>query len=436
VENSGLALDGSLSFSVRPKDDFRVYGKTKMYLPLGLTAANGDNYQAFIAALASGQSSQSAALAAQQNVMSGTTSYVPNLKIWELFSDFDINKTIYMRVGKQMAKWGTFIYQFWSPGDLINTGAIDYNNRGADREGPVAIKTSFPFGLNLIEAYVIVPANQSLTTVKDVELAGRAQFVVSGWELGIGASYQRSDEPKVIATVNGSLGDVAIFGEALYHWKAKGLFLEQRPYTSYYVDSAGVPQLVNYGYSIVRERTGGFFQGTVGVNYNVPDIYMTILGQYYFNGAGSPNISATAYDTAKYTANSYNPGYKGDKLSYSDLISMAMGNTGMHYAAVSISETFVKDSKVTFSTYWVGNLSDGSGMVVPNVSIKITDYLILGLNTTLAYGPENSQYIGIRQAASQYARDSGQYSVNALANQLDMSKISLGITMTMGTGEF
>ena len=369
--------------------------------------------------------------------MTGSSASVPSIKIWELYSDFAIKDLVFFRAGKQMVKWSSNNYEFFSPADIISLTAIDPNDRSADREGPLAIKANIPISVHNLDFYLIAPASTELTSVRDLKAAARFQLVLGGWELGMGAAvdgglnkaerqsdgsfdYVRDTQAQFVATASGSIYDFSIFGEGLVQRYQSGLYLDDSSYTY---------GSLNFDHTIVANRDQWLFSGTAGASYNNSDWYLTVMGQYYFNGAGYDDIAGVAKDAAKYLMANY-LSYGGTQFSYADLLSMAMGNTGRHYVGLSVSETFAKNSDVTAAAYWLGNLSDGSGFVRPSVSINITDQIILGFYTAVYYGGNNSQFRGIRKALA----DAGLSS--DVAKLFQQPTFKAGLTLELGCGSF
>src|SRR5690606_34381728 len=68
----------------------------------------------------------------------------PNVALHELFVDFDLSETAFLRLGKQTVEWG--VGYFFSPADIINVGRIDPENPETEREGPVALRLHVPSG--------------------------------------------------------------------------------------------------------------------------------------------------------------------------------------------------------------------------------------------------------------------------------------------------
>ncbi len=470
-EDSSLNLSGNLYFSARPSADLRLFGKATFAFPFGVDAVSLAGYNSLITKLnKAGNSStwndgnsltttDASANLASAAADAGVT--LPNIKIWEFYSDFAIKDAVYFRAGKQMVKWG--VGYFFQPADIISLTAVDVNDPKADREGPLAIKANVPIGVNNLDFYLIAPGSSNLTSVLDLKPAARFQLVLGNWELGLGAAvndalnkasvmadgslqYDRDVQAQFIATASGAIGEFNVFGEGLVQRYQSGLYFNDTAYNytgTFDIDNASLfinptthlptTGTVAFDHTIVANRDAWNFSGTAGAMYTNDDAYLTVMAQYYYNSNGYDNIALVAKDVARYLTASNNPldaSYKGIKLSTADLMAIALGYTGKHYVGVNISETFAKNSDISASAFWMANFSDLSGFVKPAVSIKITDQITLGLNTTIYYGAENTQFRGIMQALV----DNGFPAAGATL--FEMPRFKLGMTLSLGSSAF
>lgn len=405
IENSSLNLGGSLWFSARPSDSIRFYGKALVDYPFSDLAAS----LADLEALADND---------PLTVPTGQGIAVPNLAIWELFADFNIDSKVFFRAGKQMVKWG--VGYFFQPADIVSLTAVDVNDPTAEREGPLAVKANIPLDIHNLDFYAIVPSGATMDSITDLGLAGRFRFVLADWEFGLGALYQQDQDWNFTATASGSIWEFNFFAEALVNRLSAGNYLADgattvnltvpNPVTPDPTDTMVVPTAVDH--TLVTDRTDWFFSGTTGLIYNNADAYLNIIGQYYFNGEGYDNPSAVVADALTYVA--------AGQMTLADLF----GNLGRHYAAGFVSWSFVKDSPVSVSLLWLGNLSDGSGFFKPSASFEITDEINLAVSPYFAYGPENSQYRGIAP------------SLMGGSTAALMPVAQLQLTLSLGSGKF
>jgi hypothetical protein len=295
-------LPALVFIDARPKEDFRVYFSVKANWPFTSSTASS-------AASATGLSSSS-------------SGYV---KVFELFSDFNLNDTVFFRFGKQSVKWG--VGYFFSPADLINLSTIDVTDPTAQREGPVALRVNVPIPARQdnIWAYAIVPSEIAPAALKpeDIGFAGKYELVVGGWEIGAGGIYQKSIDPRLMLTASGSIYTVGLFGEAVTAIDPDA-------------DDAGD-----------RVR----FSGTAGFNYTNSDLYLTLIGQYYYNGE-------------------------------------ATVESRKQYAALSLSDSHIFTDDVTAGVLVISNVSDLSFMVQPTLSWAWLDYATLSFSPVFTFATD------------------------------------------------
>lgn len=372
-EASYVILKSSLFFSARPSAHLRYYGKAKVEYPFSRVAAS--------------QADLFAATDTDLATFPGTGIRIPSVSVWELFTDTDIGNRVFIRAGKQMVKWG--VGYFFQPADIISLSAVDIYDPTAEREGPVAIKANVPFGKNNLDLYAIAPSGETLDSIGKIGLASRAQFVLGGYELGVGAAYQKRTDWQFIGTVSGSIGDFALFGEGVVRRTSLGAYVESSS-------------------EILADRDTWFADATAGLTYVNADAYLTVTGQYFFNGEGYGDAREIA-DTAV--------GYlQTGRISLSDIV----GNTGMHYVGANLSWSIKKYSKFALGAMWIGNLSDGSGTARPLATISVTDEIQLGLSSTFNYGRDKSQFRGM----------------SALGDFFVMPVAAVEATLCIGTGRF
>jgi len=136
---------------------------------------------------------------------------MPQIKLFELFADFNYKDMLFFRFGKQTVTWG--VGYFWRPGDVINLEAIDPLNPEVQREGPVTLKMSFPVpGVRAsLNAYGIIDPGQK--TFEETAGALSASAVLGSWEFTAGGYYQKDRPLRGMLTAKGSIGDIELFGE-------------------------------------------------------------------------------------------------------------------------------------------------------------------------------------------------------------------------------
>jgi len=420
-----LFLDG------RPDPDFRFRLSLKTGYPF-TTKASAGNSIIFLDAM--GKPVTSAGTIAGQAlypntgigaILVGSTSVeVPNIKVWEMFTDVTVEDTLFLRFGKQSASWG--VSYFYSPGDVISLTAKDAADPTAEREGPVAMKATVPFpGLKAnLTGYVLARDSyfgDELPTLQTLGYALQGDVLVGDAQLTLGGFYQRDNAPKAVATINTGFGflnlpvmsDINFFSEAVVSYgadvlKAEGALAGPTPTFA----------------KVSSWDKALYYTGTAGASYSNSDGNWSLRGEYLFNPFGSSDKQAAllAYNTVFSSLKGAFPGTNtaGRSYGFGD-----GGTPGIHNVTglFSLSKLAGSD-KLGFSTFWQQNLSDGSGWVKPSFSFKPWDVLSFTWGVSVVYGDDGTQYPLLMQA----------YDKKMTA--LGTKRVTLNVGVTFGTGKY
>ena len=330
----------TLGFDLRPDPDFRLFVKTKLFYPLALNVNSGSD------------------------VLS-----LPNMQIFELFTDFDWDGKAFFKVGKQVIGWG--VGRFFSPVDILNLTHIDPDTLDEqDIEGPLAVKVHIPFpGINFF-TYVIA---NDITSPEDLAVASKVQFVFGANELGLGGFLKKDSAPRIISTFTSNPGfSLRLFMEMSLSFGSDRVFVQENP-------------LSPYGVSTFYRKDEPFYLATAGMEYTSGNLQIT--GQYFFNGDGYAN-SNLLVDAFNYRNDPlFNITDNGPVLSDADLLFF-----GLHYGIVSLKWDRIMDSGLGLELRWLGNLTDGSGNFLAQLNYELFKYLSIAIGTRLPYGVTGHEY--------------------------------------------
>ncbi|MBI9097270.1 MAG: hypothetical protein JEY91_02280 [Spirochaetaceae bacterium] len=264
--------------------------------------------------------------------------------IHELFTDFNYDNKVYFRIGKQTINWG--VGYLFKATDKLNLSPLDPTNRDGDIEGPLALKIQVPLGVNTIYLYGV--ANE-IEHPEDITYAPKVEFLIGNWELGGGGILNPSLTPKGAVFVTGPMGPLDFFAEALFQYGSDLDFFSQ-------VDP---PVFENRENQLV-------FSGTTGVFFRDAEKRFVAIGQYWYDGEAQ----------------------SADDWSL----------TGHHFAGLSLQKGFLlqpeksRSGILNLSLLWLGDFSDGSGMILPEIEWEPIEYAAIALGATLRYGNELSYY--------------------------------------------
>ncbi len=352
------ALSSLVYFDARPEDTFRVHGSFKTAWPFSST-------NTFLTSTTDSKSIT-----------------IPNLSIFELFSDFQLGDKAYFRFGKATVKWG--VGYFFSPADIINLEQISLFDPTAQREGPLQFRVLMPFGpsQNTVSFYTIFDtSNPDFSTTA---LAGKAEFVLGRYELGVSGYYLDDTAERAALTLTGPLGKFDVFAEGVISRGSPKTFYSFSTSAPYYSTSASKDH-----------RTTLYPSATAGFLYNDQNNNITAIAQYYYNGEGYADSERSSSISALNTLLSM-PLPDATKTALTGLSKLFAYGSGRHYGAASISFSEIGGSDFSASLLGLANFSDLSGLVQPSVSWQIADRLKLTGSALFFFGASNTEYSILR----------------------------------------
>jgi len=392
------ALSALVFFDARPTEESRFYGSVKTAWPFTTSTS-----------VLTTENPITVPTLGSSVTMSSTSISVPDVEVFELFSDFSWNDSLYFRFGKQTINWG--VGYFFSPANIMNLQAIDPTDPTAQLEGPVALRALYavPGTQHNLWAYTVFDSADM--DPQDTALAAKAEFVFGGWELGIGGYYQKDDPIRGMLTASGSVGQFSVFGEATL---ARG---SDRTWVT-----AVSPALFTSNFvSTKTDDESIFFQGTTGFRYTNSDANISVMGQYLYDGEGYTNDDhearideATDSETAIKAILAMNPLVTDVDEAFDRFLKGLIYGSGQHYAAATFSKSELLLDDLSFSVFAMGNLSDFSGIIKPTLSYAFFDGLSLSTSATFAVGYDNGEYVVLN----------------------DGRAMSLSVSLTLGSGAF
>ena len=334
-------LGATVFLDARPAEDFRVFGKVDLSYPF-TTDADAQPAREF------------------DDIV----------RVKELFSDFTIGDALFLRGGKHTIAWG--VGYFFSPADVLNLTAIDPEDPDAEREGPVSLRANLPIGFHNLYLYALAdPIDGGV----QLAAAPKAEVVLDGAEVGIGAYYHPDRVPRAMATLSTSLLEFDLFAEL-----EASLGSDRR-----FVERAARGRGNRFGLRTVRNTEDLFAAATAGLRYTYTpeqqDWSATFAGQYLWNGEGYEDAELLRDNRAGVVALLV----AGD-LSRGDLV-----YGGRHYAAASLNVALGRGADWSAGVFWLSNLSDGSGQVSPSLTFRPLDQFSLRAGATVTYGPDGAE---------------------------------------------
>lgn len=317
------------------------------------------------------------------------------LSVYELFSDFNYREQLFFRFGKHTIQWGAGY--FFSPADVLNLSAVDAEDPTADREGPVSLKTQYPFGIN--NAYLYLIANTGARPL-EVAVAPKLEVVVGQTELTLAGYYQRALAPRIIGMFSTSVGEVDLFGEGVVSLGSDRVFVRasQKQLTEFTDPPDGLETVLDT-YTIDWLP---LVSATAGFRY-LKELEedrgsLLFLGQYFFNGEGyadSSLLEAAAFLAQNPDTNGLALDESAQPDDYAEPPALGFGdlsNWGRHYAAASLGWTGILGSDLGVTLFGLLNLSDLSGIVTPALQFPLLEEFSLSVSGRLTFGDQGDEY--------------------------------------------
>lgn len=369
TERLSVDIGARLWFDARPDKNFRVFGKFTTDYPFTAKVLDEDS----------------------------ETYTTNNIKLFELFSDFNWDEKVFFRFGKQTAGWG--LSQFYQIADPLTVGVKDPSDPTADLEGPLALKIALPFGVHNFYFYSVVkesylPENLGEASVSDLGVGLKADFLLTvpenaflgNADVTIGAYTQRDLSPKAVAGLSTAVGDFQIFTDQTVSWGFDSYRLTN--------DRLQLPsgQIV---YDTEKSDDGLFYSATAGTMYVNNDWYFTFYGEYMFSSSASSDSKyLEKWITRYYAENPSLVGMSETGLKQTLVFSDISGYQSRHNSGFSLSwsELFGTD-KLGFSALWLQNWVDMSGMLKPTLTFTPFEHLTFESSATVVWGTNLSEWV-------------------------------------------
>jgi hypothetical protein len=279
----------------------------------------------------------------------------------EFFIDFNIDKKVYVRAGKQFIKWGrTYL---WNPVDFINVEKRDFLDLAAIRTGTYGIRVYFPFSYDK-NLYFFLNTSEA-ENLDDFALLTKYEFLLNNTEIGLSMWLKRHY--------------LALYGIDL-STKLWGLDINSEIALSYGANSARM--LVENGQLLTEQKANEWLAKmtlNVGKTFNWERADRIWLNyEIFYNGDGyDNNMLANAQQKAYLLAN--------------NLYTMNYLATWYHAMFITIKEFPTHSS--TFSGNIMQNLVDQSMILFAGLNYQVTEGFSLGANVAFYLGENESEYL-------------------------------------------
>lgn len=200
----------------------------------------------------------------------------------EVFLDFNIDRRVYFRTGKQVLQWGRC--SLWNPTDLINVEKKTFVRKIGYRDGAYGLKVHVPFGASYNIYGFLDTGNASEDrdlggALKFEFLAGRTEMAFSGWG-------KRSRRPVFGYDLSSRLGSVDIAGE---------VSVARRDNTRFILEAGGVLDTYRKDEDWATKAAVNLSRGFRLGNFNDR---LTVAAEFFYNQTGY--VKSPFRDRAEY----------------------------------------------------------------------------------------------------------------------------------------
>ena len=301
-----------------------------------------------------------------------------NSVLREAFLDFNLDRRVYFRTGKQVLQWGRCY--LWNPTDLINIEKKPFVRKIGYRDGAYGVKFHVPFGT----AYNIYGFLDTGSAAEDRDLGGALKFelLAGKTEMAFSGWAKRNRRPVFGYDISSSLGQVDIAGEAS---------LARRDNTRFIRNTGGVLEIYRKSDEWVSKAAINLSRGFRVGNFNDR---LTVAAEFFYDQTGyrqSPFRDGAIYGFSGPLALLYPAGgTKRDFLLASGLYEP--NYLSRYYGAVftSVSRFIITD--MTLNLNYVRNLSDHSGVLSTGISYRNINDFSAGLLVNAFLGPAHGEY--------------------------------------------
>jgi hypothetical protein len=303
-----------------------------------------------------------------------TTTALPNnpqVVLDQAWLKFDVDRTLFVSMGRQHVKWGTG--RIWNPSDALNPQHRDPLQPYDLRLGADMASVQIPWEAKQANLYAIALFDnpQPGSTLQQLGGAVRLEGLVGPAEVGLSAVGRAGERPRYSADLSSPLGPFDSYVEAAFLSNDGGLV--QRSWQGLPA-GPGVPSLS--GVYSSDGLPGSALQIVGGLDYTFAwrdNRSATVGAEYFYNELGVTD--AHLYPILLYLGQ-YAPFY-----------------VGKHYAAVYLSaEGPDAGNKTSYNLSAISNLGDASAVARLDFKWLLLDYLSFGLYASGNFGKEGGEF--------------------------------------------
>jgi len=147
----------------------------------------------------------------------------PSFALGELYYSFDVGKSVFVRLGKQLLAWGPS--RIWTPVDFVNGQRANFFSLVDLRQGAPGLKLFLPMGkadamlfadFSDLVSKDLASATVSTAGLDATRIAGRLDATLGGFELGLTGLVASLSQDKAGFDFSGGFFGAGVYGELAY----------------------------------------------------------------------------------------------------------------------------------------------------------------------------------------------------------------------------
>jgi len=317
----------------------------------------------------------------------------PTWAIRELFIDFNIKRTLYIRTGKQVLQWGRCY--LWNPTDLVNVERKTFLKKIGSREGAYGAKAQVSFGTRL-NMYGFADTS-GIDNVNEIGGAYKIEFLVETTEMALSVWGKKGYNPVAGYDFSTRLMGIDIAGEASLS------------------PGSNTPHVVNSG-GILRTSRDGSWTSKACIDFgrafnfnNQPDKIQFNI-EFFYNGEGyagnvfsddslyahESDIVITSTDGSKTVIPAALPVNKTVYMLGNDLYQP--NYTSRYYAALFTTVNNFITSDFALKANLISNIRQGSFILSSGIDYSSINDLKASLYVNGYMGKKDTEYTFMNNA--------------------------------------
>jgi hypothetical protein len=295
--------------------------------------------------------------------LTGATQSQTRVQLDQLWLKLDLYRKVFITAGRQRIRWGTG--RIWNPTDFLNPTRRDSLNFLDTRLGVTLVKVHIPVEALGWNFYAIAELSQA-KTLEQLGGALRAEVLVGPAEVALSTGVRKDAPWRFGADISLPIWDFDVHAEVALLHKVRTPFFDARSDASFLNDLRVIDDVATATTALAAlagqpvDRSADWIpQIVAGLDYTWrygDQDYLVLAAEYFFNDAGTTL-----------------PGTYLPMLFNGVFQPLYVGRHYVSLAAYLVSPGDWNDT--TFSLVGLANLSDKTGLVRFNYTVKVLTYL-------------------------------------------------------------